>query len=107
MFKKGVKIAGVKPEMAFAQAEIREVCAELRIPFVITSCREGKHGQRSLHYSGYAIDVRTNTLPEVMHRVFRDKVAARLTDEFDVVLEKTHLHVEFDPKTTHVPMQVR
>ncbi len=64
----------------------------------ITSCLDGVHSVNSLHYKGKAMDFRTRHLPDLtLKRVVRDDIAAELGGEFDVVLESTHIHVEYDP----------
>lgn len=74
----------------------------------ITSGLEGEHMPGSLHYVGRAIDVRRAdrvVLPDgnvrfpdaELARRQRDIIAARLGPDFDVVLEATHVHIEYDP----------
>lgn len=62
---------------------------------VITSCREGTHMDGSLHYFGKALDFRlpANKLQEKM-----DKLRSMLGLNYDVVLSKSCVHVEYDPK---------
>lgn len=71
---------------------------------VITSTYEGTHSVGSLHYANEAFDVRK---PSAMDKEkFKDehnKEAVRglkdkLGKDFDIVLEKTHIHIEYDPK---------
>ncbi len=54
----------------------------------------------SLHYAGYAIDLRIwdfqhNT--ELLNRVV-NTVRKRLGSQYDVVLKSDHIHIEFQPK---------
>lgn len=62
---------------------------------VVTSTTEGEHTPGSLHPDGLAVDLR---IWELSHPV---QVAAALElllgPEYDVVLEDTHVHVEYDP----------
>ena len=53
--------------------------------------------KRSMHYVGYALDFRTRHIAVGWHEKLAKEVRRALTDEYDVVLEKTHLHVEYDP----------
>lgn len=62
----------------------------------ITSARDGEHMKGSLHYCGAAVDFRIWGLPDP--KAAADELKRQLDKEFDVVLESTHLHVEFDPK---------
>jgi hypothetical protein len=52
----------------------------------------------SKHYDGKAFDFRTWGLSSKQQQEFCDRCAEALGDEFDVVLESDHLHVEWDPK---------
>jgi len=97
--KYGVKINGVKPEMVmglliaegyFNSSGISEM--------VVTSVVDGKHGVGSLHYVGYAADIRTWAIQNDSLPDFTKGLSEELGEEFDVVLEKDHIHIEFQPK---------
>ena len=63
---------------------------------VLTSTNSGDHSRGSYHYRNLAIDLRlppTHTIKGVV-QVLKDG----LGDDYDVILEKTHIHVEYDPK---------
>ena len=64
---------------------------------VITSARDGKHMANSLHYVGKAIDLRTNFFSPLQRPEFHFELLSALGSDYDVVLEKTHVHLEFDP----------
>jgi len=84
--------------MAIAYTIACLVYSKYKAQCVITSGSDGKHGPNSLHYSGNALDLRTNMLnPQEKDLVHRDLVVW-LGGQFDVVLESDHIHVEFDPK---------
>jgi hypothetical protein len=99
MIKPGVDLRGLAPQMAIAYCIALDVYREkVGAHCVITSGSDGKHGPNSLHYSGKALDLRTNSLrPEQVHPVYVSLKTA-LGTQFDVVLEDDHIHVEFDPK---------
>lgn len=83
---------------------------------LITSANDSRHGDRSLHYKDHALDVRIlgnrtggirfpsalALAPELFQRqearAWRDRLAARLGRDYDVVLEADHLHIEYDPE---------
>lgn len=65
---------------------------------VVTSGLEGAHSPASLHYYGRAVDFRTNDLTIEQAERFTEFVKKAVGDNYDVILEKTHLHVEYDPK---------
>ena len=99
--KQGVDLRGLKPQMAIAYTII---CAAYQRhgaqPCVITSASDGTHGPNSLHYQGLALDLRTKSvIPAMLSLIVRD-LKRDLGDQFDVVEEPDHLHVEYDVKDT-------
>lgn len=98
--KHGVKLAGLAPEMAIADAIVAGVYAEAgAAELVITSALDGEHMPGSRHYDGCALDYRRWELDglEVEWMHILDQLRHRLGRQFDVILHGTHLHVEFDP----------
>ena len=99
MIKHGVDLRGIQPQMAVAYsiaASVYSMKAGARC--VITSCSDGRHGPNSLHYKGMALDLRTSNLrPDQVHPVYITLKEA-LGEQFDVVLEDDHIHLEFDVK---------
>ncbi|MCV0441473.1 MAG: hypothetical protein K5880_23035 [Hydrogenophaga sp.] len=109
LVKDGVQLDGLEPEMVPAVHVANSVALELSgEPTTITSGLEGEHGEGSLHFEGLAVDVRRLdrhvdqfggvhfidlALAERQARAIR----AALPSDFDVVLEATHVHIEFDP----------
>jgi hypothetical protein len=51
-----------------------------------------------MHYAGAAVDIRTRDLAPEEQKKFEARVRECLGEDFDVVLEETHLHLEFQPK---------
>ena len=68
------------------------------IKCVITEGTGGEHSKGSLHYVGLALDFRTRDMTDKMAEVLVMKIKESLGDQYDVVLEKDHIHVEFQPK---------
>ena len=64
---------------------------------VITSGKDGIHGKNSLHYIGDAIDIRIWNIKVNLENLTK-VISKALGDGFDVVLEKDHIHIEYDPK---------
>lgn len=95
--KAGVRVLGLRPEMAVAIIVAREVFAQHKVELVITSIIEGTHERASLHYTGCAADLRRPTSQPDAEAVVRDLRDA-LGDDYDVILEGDHIHVEFQPK---------
>jgi len=103
--KTGVFVGGIKPEMLLAIAVADQVYTQFNVAFVITSVLDGVHTARSLHYVGEAVDIRIVNIPTT---AIRSSIVAliksRLGIHFDVILESDHLHIEFDPKGTAIPV---
>jgi len=97
-FKQGVIMEGVSPEMLIASGEIEKIYRRNGLDCTITSCKDGKHKDDSLHYEGNACDFRTRDIPANLVPLIVDQVKRKLGPDFDVILEATHLHVEYDPK---------
>ena len=61
----------------------------------VTSCVDGVHMPHSRHYVGLAFDIRVRYLVNI--QTFAAVLSVRLGKDYDVVREKTHIHVEYDP----------
>ena len=75
---------------------------------VVTSMRDSKHKVGSLHrwqphereLPCNAADLRTHYFDNVAQgRRVSDKLREALPDDYDVVYEGDHIHLEYDPKT--------
>ena len=95
-FKKGVRIKKVTPEIVVAMIVANQVYNEEGIDFTVTSVNDGKHMEGSKHYEGNAFDCRIRYLPKPQKTAYA--IRNRLTEDYDVVLEETHIHIEYDPK---------
>lgn len=105
--KKGVEI--IKPEigltiqpepvMAIIVADI--IWKLFNQELVVTSVLEGKHKEGSRHYEGQAVDFRTRYFTEeethVVYSLLKS-VLLTMDSDYDVILEETHIHVEYDPR---------
>lgn len=98
--KSGPRAARLTGTMAVAamMVIVNEVYKNFGDEAVVTSGMDGKHSTGSLHYSGSALDFRTRELLPKTQKKLRDEIKSRLGDDFDVVLEGNHLHVEWQPK---------
>ena len=101
--KPGVLLENLTPQMVLGHT----IVAAVFLSFYPATCRvtsgsDGTHMRGSLHPKGNALDYGTNHLLSEQ----RSKVAAAckeaLGENFDVVLESDHLHVEYDPKASSV-----
>lgn len=74
------------------------IWTELGQELVVTSATEGQHRPGSLHYYGYALDLRTRYFTEEEKRAAAQLLRGALTDidaRFMVLKESTHIHVEW------------
>lgn len=98
--KDGVITTGIRPEIVVALVAADGVYARNGLELVVTSITDGKHSLTSLHYAGSAADLRTNNIPaqkrELIAQQIRDALGS--SPDYDVVLEDTHIHVEYQPK---------
>lgn len=102
--KEGVKLADLAPQMVLAAVIIEGVFERHGVECFVTSCNDSRHGLKSLHYQGKAMDFRTKyaALNGKEHAI-AEEVRRALGAEFDVVMEAVgtdneHLHVEYDPE---------
>ena len=96
--KNGVCITGIRPEILFGLMAAQNVYGNLGYDLIVTSVVDGKHSPTSLHYSGCAVDLRTRHMAVDDIKQARDQIAAALPNDFDVVLEPTHIHLEWQPR---------
>ncbi|MEQ8504574.1 MAG: hypothetical protein RIB80_04560 [Rhodospirillales bacterium] len=99
--KPGVRIHGIRPETHIGITICWSVFQSLGLDMTVTSVTEGKHSRGSLHYQGAAFDLRTRDMTFEQKHAAVQGLADALGDDFDVVVEKTHLHIEYQPKTPY------
>ncbi len=98
LIKPGTRVSGLRPEILLAVVAAQAVLDEFGCDCVITAGVDGKHAPGSLHFVGAAVDLRTRDLsPEDLPK-FAARMRECLGEDFDVVLEVDHLHIEFQPK---------
>jgi hypothetical protein len=95
--KEGVHIPGLqiqmKPVLSFAEKIWQELGREL----VITSALDGTHSAGSLHYYGFAVDLRTRYFTPQQKEQAKQALSKALGKDYDVISHPTHIHVEYDP----------
>lgn len=95
--KKGVSIANLTPQMLFGNQIVESVFTTFGYNLRVTSGCEGRHGRASLHFVGNALDYGlTNSDSDDLN--IKSKLKHCLGEQYDVVLEKDHFHVEYQPK---------
>jgi len=99
IFKDGVYVRGVSAELVLGLSALDSAHRELTGEAVtVTSVSDGRHGNKSLHYSGRGADVRTRHLSAEERQAFFAKASDYLPEDFDLVAESDHFHLEFDPR---------
>lgn len=102
--KPGVRLAQLAPQIVLAIATAESIWSKHGgTTLVITSCNDGKHSERSFHYQGKAVDLRTKNLPDFARGQAVQELREALGLEFDVLHEAVgqkneHAHVEYDVK---------
>lgn len=64
----------------------------------VTSLLDGHHKRGSKHYTGEAADLRIRYWTQPQRDLAVKYLVQALGNDFDVVLEPTHIHIEWDPK---------
>ena len=95
--KDGVSLESLGLPMAQVLAEAQAVWKQLGQPLVVTETAGGVHSAGSRHYMGWAVDLRSRYFSQVQKQMAVQMLRERLGDEYDVVAEATHVHVEYDP----------
>ena len=65
---------------------------------VVTSLSDSKHMDNSLHYRGYAADLRSRDIPVQDVPILVRNIQSALGHNYQVVLESDHIHIEYDPQ---------
>lgn len=100
LFKVGVNLTGVREPIWYALGVFEAVYKAHGAKLVVTSLTDGVHPDvKNIHGNGFAADLRTNTLhPDELTAILSEAKVILFELGFDIVLEKDHIHVEFDPK---------
>ena len=91
-----VLLVGLKREIVKALPYIEKIYNAEGESLILTCGLNGVHSAGSLHYSGYAVDIRTRMFSEQQKRSVYRKIKEVLGIAYDVILHDSHIHVEFD-----------
>ena len=102
--KSDVSVKKLSPQILLAIMIARDMYATYHKNLVVTSISEGIRGDKihsdlSYHYDGYAVDLRTNYFTPTQVSGVVDDLREALTNEYDVVFEGNHIHIEFNART--------
>lgn len=93
--KHDVNPQGMRPELVPA---FFAVFAVMGPDTTITSIVDGVHSATSLHYAGCAIDIRTRDMSAEDAKDAGKQIKDRLGRHYDVIVEPTHIHIEYQPR---------
>lgn len=93
-----VNIQGIRPELLFAILVTNDIYKKFGQELVITSLNDSKHSKTSLHYAGCAFDARIFYFDDSEYSQVAAAIKTRLGIDYDVIIEKDHLHIEYQPK---------
>lgn len=98
--KPGATLLGLVPQMVVALLAIRDEYSKRNTEVVITSGNDGIHSEKSRHYAGTALDVRTRNLPTpaLDGPLIAETLTNNLGRDFYVLFEGDHIHVQYAPK---------
>ena len=93
----------LQPEAQSGVETAQTVFAEFGLEALVTSTGPGdREGVKSVegtkHGVGQAFDLRISSIPKSKLTEVVEALKLALGDDYDVVLEEDHIHVEFDPK---------
>lgn len=98
-FKLGVEVNNVDRKVFHAINGVDQIFSKFGYKTVVTSITDGKHSKGSLHYHGLAVDFRIYHVPSIeQQNRIHSEIEKLLGSDFDVILEKNHIHVEYDIK---------
>lgn len=95
--KPGVRTRGLTPHALLGLVQVALVFMMHDRPCIVTSVTDGRHSRGSLHHTGEAFDVRRRHLGPVELNAIVPSLRRALGPEWDVVVEATHIHLEYDP----------
>ena len=98
-FKEGVVWRNFKPDIWLAIVAAAEIYVIYGSELIITSGNDGKHMDGSFHYTDLAFDARTRHLLGSLIPVIGQRLKEELGVNYDVIIEKDHIHVEYDVKS--------
>jgi len=95
--KKGVVFKAFRFEMIELIDFLRRLSIKIKKDLWITSANDSDHRANSYHYVDLALDIRTRNLDKddivIVMKALKDSLSNLC---YDTVLEKDHIHIEFD-----------
>lgn len=97
LVKDGVVFKEFNSPIITALKDVWVLANQTGIEMVITSANDSKHMKDSLHYKNLAFDLRTRHMTKAEAKQVTQDLKLRMGPSWDVVLEKDHIHCEYDP----------
>jgi hypothetical protein len=94
--KDGASLAGLQLEMRRVLITAESIWTQNDQELVVTGGTDGAHSAGSLHYYGYAVDLRSRYFSEGIKSRVVDALRLKLGEDYDVVVHSTHIHVEYN-----------
>jgi len=94
----GASISGLRPEAVLGAVITMFLFQELGFNWILSCGVEGRHSRNSLHFVGLAFDLSFGDIDEKYWADITQALRLALGDEFDVVQEGDHWHIEFQPE---------
>jgi len=94
LIKAGVDISRLTRDARRALNYVSDYFAKFSVDMIVTSTFEGNHSPGSLHYSNNAFDIRN---PSKSKHFDYSHLLSIMPPAYDVVFEKDHIHIEYDP----------
>ena len=94
-----VKVENLANEIKCKLINLANICKSIEgehYMMTITSAKDGIHMKGSKHYTGEAIDIRKLDMKNV--KIVVEEIKEYLGKDYDVIEEKTHIHIEYDRK---------
>lgn len=93
-----IDLAPMCAQMNTALNVLNEILSGYSKDCTITCGAEGKHSRTSLHAAGRALDIRSRDLAPLQQQQVKRAFNGALNNDFDIVIEKDHFHIEYQPK---------
>jgi hypothetical protein len=94
----GARLSGLRVEILAALMVAVSVYDSAKCDLLLTCGTDSKHMATSLHYVGLAIDIALPNAVPVEVSAIKQALEWALGDDYDLVVEEDHWHIEFQPK---------
>ena len=94
--KDGVIMQGLQLPMRVVLKRADALYKKYGQELTITSALDGTHSAGSLHYYGYALDLRTRYFPLAEAREIANTLQRELGSGYTVLFETNHIHVQYN-----------